>query len=276
MPVKVSDWVAGAMGATIFRRNKKRFRIAKTNLSTCFPDKSEREIVDMVYGLFRAQARAIIEYPILWWRARAFLCERIEVIGFDHVQAARDRGWNTIILLCHSASIDVAVSALSIHTISSGPYNRVRNRLLDWLIARGRTRFGTTIYTREEGLRPLIKSTRSGRVLIYAGDEDLGSKSKCVFAPFFGVQKATVPVLGRMGKATHAKILTCISYYDFDRSRYVVRISPPLQGIDGEDDQADAQVMNASVEEAVRHCPEQYLWTLRLFQTRPANEGSVY
>jgi KDO2-lipid IV(A) lauroyltransferase len=113
-------------------------------------------------------------------------------------------------------------------------------------------------------------------VLIYPADEDLGAISKCAFAPFFGVQKATVPVLGRMAKKTHAKVFTCISYYDFARSRYVVRVLPCIQDLKGDDDVADAQAMNATIEEAVKYCPEQYLWTLRLFQTRPDNGASVY
>jgi lauroyl/myristoyl acyltransferase len=112
--------------------------------------------------------------------------------------------------------------------------------------------------------------------LIYPADEDLGAVSQCAFAPFFGVQKATVPVLGRLAKITRSKVFTCFSHYDFDRSRYVVRVLPPIQGLSGDDDVADAQAMNVSIEQAVNHCPEEYLWALRLFQTRPEGESSVY
>jgi len=276
MPVKVLDWIAIKLGDTIFRKNKKRFHIAKTNLSLCLPGKSEAEIVEMVYSLFRAQARAIIQYPLLWWHPRSLLENRIDVVGLEQVQAVKAAGENAIILLCHSASLDVAIAAISMRIESSGPYKSLRNPLLDWLIANRRIRFGGTIFTREDGFRPLIQSIRNGRVLIYPGDEDLGQISKCAFAPFFGVQKATVPVLGRLAKTTHAKVFTCISTYDFERSRYVVRILPHIQDLRGDDDEADAQAMNASIEQAVNFCPEQYLWTLRLFQTRPDGDSSVY
>jgi len=276
MPVKVLDGIAIKMGDTIFRKNKKRFHFAKTNLSLCFPGKSEAEIVEMVYSLFRAQARSYIQYPLLWWHPRSLLEKRIDVVGLEQVEAVRAGGENAIILLCHSASLDVAIAAISMRIKSSGPYKPVRNPLLDWLIANRRIRFGGIIFTREDGLRPLIKSIRNDRVLIYPADEDLGEVSKCVFAPFFGVQKATVPVLGRLAKATHAKVFTCISYYDFERSRYVVRVLPYIQALRGDDDLADAQAMNAAIEQAVDYCPAQYLWTLRLFQTRPDNESSVY
>ena len=276
MPAKLLNWLAKTLAATLLMRNRKRLHIARMNLSLCFPDKSSNEITRMVQGLFTAQARAIIEYPFLWWRSRRSLEKRFDVIGLEQLEDTDDRGQNAIILLCHSASIDVAVSALSMRLTAAGPYKPARNQVVDWMIAKGRRRFGTITYAREDGLRPLIKSIRSGRVLIYAADEDLGVISKCVFAPFFSVPKATVPVLGRMAKSTHATVFTCISYYDFDRSRYVVRVLAPIQGLTGSDDEADAHAMNASIEEAVRHCPDQYLWTLRLFQTRPDGEPSVY
>ena len=261
MPVKVLDRIAIKIGDTIFRKNKKRFHFAKTNLSLCFPGKSEAEIVEMVYSLFRAQARSYIQYPLLWWHPRSLLEKRIDVVGFEQVEAVKAGGENAIILLCHSASLDVAIAAISMRIKSSGPYKPVRNPLLDWLIANRRIRFGGIIFTREDGLRPLVKSIRNGRVLIYPADEDLGTISKCAFAPFFGVQKATVPVLGRLAKATHSKVFTCISYYDFERSRYVVRVLPYIQALKGDEDLADAQAMNAAIEQAVDYCPEQYLWT---------------
>jgi len=144
------------------------------------------------------------------------------------------------------------------------------------LLANRRVRFGGIIFTREDGLRPLIKSIRSDRVLIYLADEDLGGSSRCVFAPFYGVQKATVPVLGRLAKTTHSKVFACISCYDSGRSKYVVKVLPCIQNLNGEDDLADTRAMNSAIEQAVDHCRSQYLWTLRLFQTRPENEPPVY
>jgi lauroyl-KDO2-lipid IV(A) myristoyltransferase len=276
LPAKLIDIFAAFLGDTVLRRNRKRFHIAKTNLSLCFPEKSDDELVEMVDAHNRAQARAILQYPKLWWQPRALLKRSIDLLGYEQVEAVRAGGENAIVLLCHSASLDVAIAALSMRTSGAGAYKPVRNAVLDWLIATRRMRFGAKVYARDDGLRPLIKSVRNGGLLVYPADEDLGVISKCVFAPFYGVQKATVPVLGRMAKLTDSKVFTCISYYDFSRSRYVVRVLPYIENLQGEDDAADAVEMNASIEQAINYSPEQYLWTLRLFQTRPENEPSVY
>jgi len=276
LPTKALDVIANILGDFAFRKNKKRFDIAKVNLSLCFSDKSDDEINELVYEHFRAQARAYIQYALLWWHPTSLLKKRIDVVGLEQVEAVKAEGGNAIILLCHSVSLDVAIAALSMRIKSSGPYKPTRNPLVNWLLANRRIRFGGIIFTREDGLRPLIKSIRGDRVLIYLADEDLGGSSRCVFAPFYGVQKATVPVLGRLAKTTHSRVFACISYYDSDRSRYVVKILPYIRNLDGEDELADTQAMNASIEQAVNHCPAQYLWTLRLFQTRPNNEPSIY
>ena len=275
LPAKVLDVFADKLGNFSARKSEKRFHIAKTNLSLCFPDKSDTEIEDMVYGHFRSQARSYIQYALLWWHPALMLRKRIDVAGLEQIEAVKAKGKNVIISLCHSASLDVAFAALAMRMRLSSSYNPIRNPLLNWLIANRRVRFGAIIFTREDGLRPLIKSIRGGRTLIYLADEDLGV-TKCVFAPFFGVQKATVPILGRLARITQSKVFTCISYYDCERARYVVRILPYVQAFKGDDDLADAQAMNAAIEQAVNQCPTQYLWTLKYFRTRPDGESSVY
>ena len=258
IPAKLLDLFADKLGDFVARKNKKRFHIAKTNLSLCFPDKSDAEINEMVYAHFRAQARAYIQYGSLWWHPASRLKKGIDVVGLEQVEAVRARGENAIILLCHSVSLDVAVAAISIRIKICGPYKPITNPLLNWLITNRRTRFGGIIFTREDGFRPLIKAMRNDRVLIYLADEDLGA-IRCLFAPFYGLKKATVPVLGRLAKATHSKVFTCISCYDSERSRYVVKVLPRIHALKGDDDPADTQTMNAAIEEAVNQCPAQYL-----------------
>ena len=275
MPTKILDVVANKLGDFIFQKNKKRVHIAKTNLSLCFTDKSDVEISEMVRINFRAQARAWIQYALLWWHPVSLLKKQINVVGLDQVKAVKAKGENAIILLCHSVALDVAIAALSMRIKASGSYKPIKNPLLNWLLANRRIRFGGIIFTRDDGLRPLIKSIQNDRVSIYLPDEDLGA-DKCVFAPFYGVQKATVPVLGRLAKMTHSKVFTCIGYYDYEQSKYMVKILPYIQALKGNDDTTDTQAMNTAIEQAISQCPAQYLWTLKFFQTRPDNESSVY
>jgi lauroyl-KDO2-lipid IV(A) myristoyltransferase len=162
---------------------------------------------------------------------------------------------------------------------TNGPYKPMRNEVVDFMFTHGRTRFGAKfggkLFTREDGLRPLIRETRAGKVLIYLADEDLGLASS-VFAPFFGVPKASIPVLGRMTKACNAVVLPCVSCYDPKLRKYRVKMLPAIEDFPTGDDSVDTAAMNRAIEKTVLECPTQYLWTFRYFQTRPEGEAPVY
>ncbi|MDH3342703.1 MAG: lipid A biosynthesis acyltransferase, partial [Gammaproteobacteria bacterium] len=134
--------------------------------------------------------------------------------------------------------------------------------------------YGGTIFPREDGLRPIVRATRSGDPLVYLADEDLGS-DRSIFVPLFGVQKATIPVLGRLTKTCKAIVLPCICCYDRELKKYKTTLLPPVENMTG-DDEGDALAMNQAIEKTIAVCPSQYFWSFRLFQTRPPGEQSLY
>lgn len=275
LPLSVINAVGEKLGEYAAKKNKKRFDFAKVNLSLCFPDKTETEIDNMVLDHARSHVRSLMHYGLIWWAPISRLDKFIAVDGFEQIDQLREQNKNIIILTCHHAGLEFTSITLSRSYDCSGPYKPMRNEVINWLIARGRARLGTIVYTREEGFRPLIRDTRKGRLLIYFADEDLGSEAS-VFAPFFGNQKATISVLGRLAKSCDAAVLPCMACYDKEQSKYVVKLLPRLENIPNGDDVIDATVMNAAVEDMIKQCPVQYFWTMRLFQTRPQGEDSVY
>ncbi len=279
LPMTVLDRVGNRLGEYAAKKNRKRFNIARVNLSLCFPDKSEQDIEDMVLEHFRAQLRSAMHLFIVWWRPEFMVRRKIVREGFDQIDNYRQQGKQVIVLLCHSVGLDFAVASISMDYSTNGPYKPMRNEVIDFMFTHGRSRFGAKhggkMFTRYDGLRPLIKETRAGKVLIYLADEDLGTKN-AVFAPFFGVPKATIPVLGRMAKACNAVVLPCVSCYNPKIRKYRVKMLPAIDKFPSGDDVADSTAMNRAIESGVLECPGQYLWTFRYFQTRPEGEASVY
>ena len=279
LPMAVVDWLGCRLGNIAASKNKKRFNIVKTNLALCFADKDDAEIERMVVKNFQAQYRSLLHYYILWWRPVFFVRKKISKEGFDQISHYQQQGKNIIILLSHSVGLDFAGAAISMDYPASSPYKAVRDPVINWKIANARLKFGKKhggkLFTREDGLRPLIRETRKGKVLIYLADEDLGEKNS-VFAPFFGVQKATIPVLGRLAKSCDAVVLPCVSCYQPKSRCYSVKLLPKVENMPSGDDVLDSLNMNKAIERAVEQCPLQYFWALRYFQTRPQGEASVY
>jgi len=278
-PMAVIDWLGCRLGNFAANKNKKRFRIARTNLTLCFPEKRDDEIDAMVHEHFRYQFRSLLHYAVLWWRPGFMVRRVIEKSGFEQIEQYQQQGKNIILLLTHNVGLDFAVTGISMDRVANGPYKALRNPVMNWLMANGRLRFskqyGSKLFTREDGLKPLIRETRAGKVLIYLADEDLGAKGS-LFAPFFGVQKATIPVLGRLAKSCNAVVLPCVSCYQSQQRRYRINLLPKIENLPSGDDEMDTLNMNLAIEAAIKQCPVQYLWTLRYFQTRPEGEASVY
>ena len=279
LPLPIVDRIGCWLGSLAARKNRKRFNIAKKNISLCFPDKAAEDIDRMVAEHFKAQFRSVLHYFILWWRPVATVRNKIHKIGFEKIAEYQQQGKNIIILLTHNVGLEFAGAAISMDYKTVGPYKTLRNPVIDWMVANGRLRFGKNhgnkLFTREDGLRPLIREVRAGSILGYFADEDLGEKNS-IFAPFFGVQKATIPVLGRLAKSCDAVVLPCVSCYEAESGRYLIKLLPKIEGLPSGDDERDSEIMNKAIERAIDYCPAQYLWTLRYFQTRPEGEDSVY
>ena len=279
LPMSFIDWLGCRLGKFAASKNKKRFNIATTNLSLCFPEKSAAEIEQMTINHFQAQFRSVLHYFILWWRPVFMVRKKIVKTGFEQIEDCRKQGKNIIILLVHSVGLDFAVPAITMDYNTVGPYKEMRNPVINWVMANARMRFGIKqggkLFTREDGLRPLIREVRAGSVMIYLADEDLGEKNS-IFVPFYGVPKATLPVLGRLAQTCKAVVLPCVSCYEPDNKRYAIKLLPKIEGLPGGDDETDSLKMNKAIESAIDQCPVQYFWTLRYFQTRPEGEVSVY
>lgn len=119
----------------------------------------------------------------------------------------------------------------------------------------------------------MLRGLAQGLVFYYLPDEDLGPRHS-VFAPFFGIPAATLPTLGRLASAAEAAVIPC--YTRLVPGGYEVRLDPPLADFPTGDPVADATRMNAEIERALRTMPEQYLWTFKLFKTRPPGETHPY
>ena len=149
------------------------------------------------------------------------------------------------------------------------------NPVVNWLLNRGRMRFGCFLLSRTQGLRPVIRALKQGLVFMYSPDEDFGDRQS-VFVPFFGVPTATLATLGRLAHLTNALVVPCFTRLLPGGRGYEVILKPPLEDFPNGDRTRDAARMNAVLEEGLRSMPEQYLWTFKLFKTRPGQAPSPY
>ena len=275
LPRRLRFAFCAGLGELYRRSDRRRRHYVDVNLALCYPDLPEPERRRLARTYFRAYVQILFDLPLAWWGSIRRLRRRIEVVGMEHLEQARAGGRGVILLTGHVVGLDFGVLGLSRELPMVSVYNPFRNRVADWLMFRARTRFGLRLLARADGLRPVVRSVRAGEVLYYIPDEDLGPDHS-VFAPFFGIPKASLPTLGRLARMCGAAVVPCTTCYDAARGRYRVHLLPALADYPGDDEAQDTARMNRALEELVALCPAQYMWGLRLFRTRPPGESPLY
>lgn len=276
-PWQLRAGLARQLGNYAAGRPGYRQGIARRNLEMAFPRATPEQRDELRRGLYRSMVQTMLDYGVLWWGSRRRLRRLIRTEGMEHLARAQAEGRRVILLTGHSVALDFGASAFTLDYPGVGLIKRARNPLVDWLMGRGRLRFDAQLFERQAGLRPVISAMRSGRIFYYLPDEDLThvKGSDWVFAPFFGVQAATITALSRLARITDAVVLPAMTYYR-GRGQYLFRVGPPLEGFPGGDPQADAERQNAVLEDLLREAPEQYMWTLTVFSRRPDGQPSPY
>ena len=248
LPMWAIAAVGNLAGTVAFWLIPERRRVTRINLAKCFPQMHAAERERLARAHFRAFMRSFVEHALLWWASRDRIMRLVRLEGLEHLRATR----------------------------ITGLYAHQKNPVYDRLLLRGRTRFGLSqAIPRQDGVRAVIASIRSGRPFYYAPDLDFGRKD-AVFVPFFGVTAATITGVSRLAKLTRAKVLPCVARMLPGGGGYVVTILPAWENFPTDDFTADTRRVNAFIEEQAQSMPEQYYWVHKRFKTRPHGEASPY
>ena len=259
-------------GRLLYRFGKERRHVALTNLGLCFPQLSDDEKSALARRHFAAFGRSFLERGVLWWASPARIRRLMKVEGMERLAALR--GQPVILLVPHFVGLDTAWTRLSMDHDMCSIYANQKNAVFnDWLY-RGRKRFGKQeLFSRQEGIRPVIKAVRSGKPFFYLPDLDYGRRDT-IFVPFFGVPAATITGLSRLARLTGATVLPVVTR--MTDTGYVVEIGAPWADYPGASIESDTQRMNACIEAEVLKMPAQYYWLHKRFKTRPRGEQRVY
>ena len=251
-----------------------RRRVTRINLAMCFPQMAADARERLARAHFRAFMRSFVEHALLWWAPRERIVRLIKVEGLERLRALS--GQPVILAAPHFVGLDAAYTRLGCEIPIAGLYARQKDPVYDRLLLRGRTRFGLSkAIPRQDGVRAVIASIRSGLPFYYAPDLDFGRKD-AVFVPFFGVTAATITGVSRLAKLTGAKVMPCVARMLPGGGGYVVSILPAWENFPTDDVEADTRRVNAFIEAEVLAMPEQYYWVHKRFKTRPEGEPSPY
>ncbi|MBA4381739.1 MAG: lipid A biosynthesis acyltransferase [Sideroxydans sp.] len=274
LPFRVLVAIGNGVGVMLYLLAAKRRRIGDTNLRLCFPYMPQEMRVALLREHFKMFARGLVERCILWWSSEGRISSLIRVEGVEHFEAVR--GQPAILLTPHFVGMDAGGQWVAQNTDTVCMYANQRSVYLTQLLLEKRARFRTQLlYSRQQGLRPILKGMKENKPFIYPPDQDQGVKDGA-FIPFFGVPAATMMSVSRIAKMTGAKVVPSITRVLPGGAGYVLTFYPAWENFPSGDDVADARRMNEFIEQRILEMPEQYFWLHKRFKTRPEGEKSFY
>lgn len=275
LPDKLRLLFGAQVGRMFYLVNAKRRRIAHINLELCFPHWPLEKRKQVIREHFKIYGQAIVDLGMVSLSSEERLNAVINIEGFENYRRVSNAGHAVIFLTPHLVGVDITGTLLSRHLPVCTMMRDHKNPVLNNRLKANRKRFGLKLYTRSQGLLPLVQNLKKKVSCYYIADEDFGVNNS-IFVPFFGVPVATLNTLGRMARLTNAKVLPVRSYLDSNTGRYDITIEAPLENFPTDDSYTNARRMNAIFENMISAAPEQYLWTLRWFKSRPDNGTPPY
>ncbi len=251
-----------------------RQSIVDVNLSQCLPDVPAPQRKLIKQRTYENLGISLLEMAMCWYWPAERLRPLVEIDGREHIERCLERGQGVILLTGHFTSLEIGARLLSLFMPVQVMYRTQKNRLFDsYLFTRRDSYFVDTIS--RKNTRKLIRGIKNLVVTWYAPDQDF-SRERNVFAPFFGIQTATITASARLAKSSGAAMLPYYPERKADGSGYILHIEPPLQDFPSDDDVADATAINQSIEKFVRRHPEHYMWVHKRFKSRPRGDAKFY
>lgn len=182
----------------------------------------------------------------------------VDIVGWEHVQAARQAGKGIVFLTPHLGCFEIRAQYLSSFGDITVLYRAPKSAVAQELILTGRKRAHLHLAPADlSGVRSLIKALKKGEMVGMLPDQ-APKTGEGVWLKFFGRYAYTMTLAARLTETGAASLLTWGERLPGGRG-YRVHFQPPQTPLAGATVDR-AQQINSEIELLIRQCPAQYLW----------------
>ena len=268
IPTRVKDYLASVLSKLLVHMIKKPTNIIKINLTRCFPDKNNADIHKLTQECAERFIITFLAQGEFLFRSWKHIEARVQFIGFDeHVQKALNNNQKILFLMPHFWGMEYAAVRLSKEVPIHVMMKEYPNPIYTWLSYKLRTRYQAKMFTRDQGLHKLLSGWKQGKHVAYSPDEDHGLDVSEV-VPFFGTEKATLPILSRITRSSKAVMIPCSIGYNKKKSCFEFRFSKVITLENKLPRTEDARLLNQIVEEMIQQYTPDYSWVLKIFRSQ--------
>lgn len=250
-------------------------RIARINLSLCYPHLSDDEIKQICDKRMSHLAQAVLETPKVWRKGNPWVSKKVVAVkGLDLFEQAiaDDRG--TILVIPHQGNWEVLGLWAGERKAMTSLYDPPRMIELETWIKTSREQSGATLVpTNVRGVAALIKALKRGEITGILPDQQPPPESG-EFAPLLGVEVRTMTLIHKLLMRSGSQALMCTALRV--PGGWELHFVAPAQDIYSTDEVTSLLALNKGVEDIIALAPEQYQWEYKRFRERRKGMDSIY
>lgn len=262
------------LGAFLFCLPTQLKKTTLTNIQLCFPELSHEDQQKLAKKNFASVGMAFIETAMAWWLPDDKLKNMFHLTGFEHAAKAFAQNKGILVLSPHFTCLEMVGRVLGMHYSFGVIYRPHKKALINFIHETFRKKHYLHYIPRHD-IRQLLRALKDNMAVWYAYDID-GGKKNSVFAPFFGIQTASLTALSRLAKMSGAAVVPIQFFRHENEFKYEIRLYPEVEPFPTENWVEDATRLNAILENVIRDKPDQYIWQYKRFKTRPVGEPRFY
>lgn len=212
--------------------------------------------------------KQMLELSRIWLRTLEEATAQVaEVVGWEHVEAARQTGKGIVFLTPHLGCFEITAQYLSAQFPITVLYRPPKRAVAQYLIETGRRREQLHLAPADlSGVRSLIKALKRGQAVGLLPDQ-APKNGEGVWLDFFGRPAYTMTLAARLTETGATTLTTWGERLPGGRG-YRLHFAPPQNVLSG-DTVNRARQINLEMEHLIRQCPSQYLWGYNRYK-RPA------
>ena len=275
LPLGLARLLGRVVGATVTAVAARSYKVAKLNLSLCYPELTKLEIERLARQRMAHFGQALFETPGLWRRSADWLQTKIVAIeGEEHLRRALSNDRGTILLIPHQGNWEVIGLWVAKQTAMTSLYQPPKLATLGNWVKRAREKTGANLVpTNVRGVAALLKALQRGETVAILPDQQPPTGSGD-FAALFGVQALTMTLTHNLLNRSNCQALFCCALRE--RGGWRLHFMPAADMIYSHDQATSLQAMNRGVESIVALAPDQYQWEYKRFRARPEGSPTIY
>jgi KDO2-lipid IV(A) lauroyltransferase len=205
--------------------------------------------------------KGAVETVKIWFADLAEVTRLVECPTWSVVEQARHEGRGIIFLTPHLGCFEISAIYTAQRVPLTALYRPPKQPWLEPLMIRGRTRGAARVSPATlKGVRTLYKALKNGEAVGLLPDQ-APQVGEGVWAEFFGRPAYTMTLVRRLQKQTGAAVIFAFAERLPKSKGYLLWFE--RHG----DDQLDERELNRAIENLIRRCPTQYLWSYNRYKT---------